>query len=178
MLAKIEQLKRAISTAYRYVAMVAIAGILIIMTLQAFFRYALNNSITWSEELARFMFVWASMMGAVVVTGNHGHATIKMLDEVLPATVSAVKQILFDAVALAIGAIFVFYGIKLVNSTWNQTSAALKLSYAYVYMAVPIGGAGIALESLLNCLETALKMKCKPTTEDEKIADAVEEVQE
>lgn len=169
----LSKIKNIISVAYRWLAITMVAGIFIIMVAQCFFRYILNNSITWSEELARFMFVWASMAGAVVVTGNHGHAAIKMLDSILPRMVNNLKEIIFDLVAAVIGFILFFYGIKLTNGVWNQNSAALKLCYAYVYMAIPVGGIGITVQSLLNALATGLSLgrpEEKPDAdEDEKI---------
>lgn len=119
----------------------------------------MNNSLSWSEELARFMFVWASSMGAVVVTGVRGHAAIKMLDSLFPHKVNLGKQFLFDLVGAAIGVILLYFGLQLMNNTWNQTSAALKLSYAYVYMAIPVGGFGISVQSLVNAIESLAECK-------------------
>lgn len=160
----IKKISKAISNVYLWVAIVAVVGIFVAMTVQCFFRYVLNNSITWSEELARFLFVWASMLGAVVVTGNRGHAAIKMLDSVFPAKVNQAKELIFDIVIVALGIMIFVYGIKLVGSTWNQKSAALGLCYAYVYMAIPAGGIGIAIESALNAVEIVLGFKNPPAT--------------
>lgn len=150
--------KKLINDIYRLIATVAVSGIFVIMIVQVFFRYVLNNSLSWSEELARFMFVWASMLGAVVVTGNRGHAAIKMLDGFFPKVVNEIKELIFDLAAAAIGVILTVYGIKLVNGVWNQTSAAMKLCYAYVYMAIPVGGAGIALQSLINAISVIFEL--------------------
>lgn len=162
MQAKLKKIGSAISHVYCGVAIAAVVGIFVIMTVQCFFRYILNNSITWSEELARFLFVWASMLGAVVVTGNRGHAAIKMLDSLFPRKVNDAKELIFDIVIVALGIMIFVYGIKLVGSTWNQKTAALQLSYAYVYMAIPAGGIGIAIESAINALEIALGFKNPP----------------
>lgn len=156
---KLKKIGKAISSVYCSVAIAAVVGIFVIMTVQCFFRYILNNSITWSEELARFLFVWASMLGAVVVTGNRGHAAIKMLDSLFPAKVNQAKELIFDIVIIALGIMIFVCGLRLVGSTWNQKSAALQLSYAYVYMAIPAGGIGIAIESAINAIELALGFK-------------------
>lgn len=60
---QLEKIKKIIMDIYRCGAMVMVAGILIIMSVQFFYRYVMNNSLSWSEELARFMFVWASSDG-------------------------------------------------------------------------------------------------------------------
>lgn len=156
---QLEKIKKIIMDIYRCGAMVMVAGILIIMSVQFFYRYVMNNSLSWSEELARFMFVWASSMGAVVVTGVRGHAAIKMLDSLFPHKVNLGKQFLFDLVGAAIGVILLYFGLQLMNNTWNQTSAALKLSYAYVYMAIPVGGFGISVQSLVNAIESLAECK-------------------
>ena len=150
----LQKIKLRISDVYGCISMAMVLGILAVMTAQAFCRYVLNASLTWSEELARFMFVWASMTGAVVVTAGRGHAAIKMLDGILPKRVNQGKTVIFDLAMTAIGALLLVQGITLVNSVWQQTSAAMKLPYAYVYMAIPVGGFGIMVQSLINCAET------------------------
>lgn len=153
MYSKIIKIKKAVCDVYKWLSMALIAVLLVIMVIQVFYRYILNNSLSWSEELARFIFVWASMMGAAVVTANRGHAAIKMLDGIFPKTVNDIKKGIFDLIAIAIGVALTYFGVKLVNSVWHQTSAAMKLPYAYVYMAIPTGGFGIAFASLMNFLE-------------------------
>ena len=149
----LKKVKVWVSDLYGCISMAMVLGILAVMTAQAFCRYVLNESLTWSEELARFMFVWASMTGAVAVTANRGHAAIKMLDGILPMRVNQGKTVVFDLVMTAIGTLLLVQGITLVNSVWQQTSAAMKLPYAYVYMAIPVGGFGIMIQSLINCVE-------------------------
>lgn len=171
MQATLTKTKNIISGIYKSIAIVAVVGIFVVMITQVFFRYVLNNSLSWSEELARFLFVWASMLGAAVVTGNHGHAAIKMLDSLFSSKANAIKEIIFDLVAAAIGLMLFYFGIKLVNGVWNQNSAALKLCYAYVYMAIPVGGIGIMIESILNALITTLSL-VKPDKENDDLGGA------
>lgn len=172
MQAKLKKIGTVISRIYCSVAVVAVVGIFVIMTIQCFSRYILNNSITWSEELARFLFVWASMLGAVVVTGNRGHAAIKMLDGLFPRKLNDAKELVFDLVIVALGIMIFVYGLKLVDSTWSQKTAALQLSYAYVYMAIPAGGIGIAIESAINAIEIALGFKNPPESAEKKKEEA------
>lgn len=154
--AKVIKIKTCISNVYKCVSMVLIAALLVVMVIQVFYRYVLNDSLSWSEELARFIFVWASMLGTVVVTAVRGHAAIKMFDNLFPKLLNDIKSVIFDGIAVAIGVMLTYFGVRLVNSVWGQTSAAMKVPYAYVYMAIPIGGIGIAIESALNCMETIL----------------------
>ena len=46
----------------RYLLFVLLAGMTLILGIQIFFRFVLNNSLTWSEELARFMFIWSTFL--------------------------------------------------------------------------------------------------------------------
>ena len=54
------------------------------MSLQVFFRYVLEEPLPWSEELARYLFVWAALLAAAVTVGRNDKFTISILAERLP----------------------------------------------------------------------------------------------
>lgn len=51
---------------------------------QVFTRYVLNNPSTWSEELVGYLFAWASLFGASLITGERGHMNIPVVVEKMP----------------------------------------------------------------------------------------------
>jgi TRAP-type C4-dicarboxylate transport system permease small subunit len=50
-----------------------------IVILQVFYRYALNHSLFWSEELARYLLVWLTFLGATVAYRRHMHPSVDVL---------------------------------------------------------------------------------------------------
>jgi TRAP-type C4-dicarboxylate transport system permease small subunit len=119
-------------------------------------RYFLGISTSFTDELARFLFIWVSLLGAAYVFGKRGHIAITGLIEFLPAsprritdTVIALLVVLFSAVILGVG------GFILVDKAvlLGQVSPAMLLPMGYVYSVIPISGAVTAMYALLVVAE-------------------------
>jgi len=59
--------------------------IVVIMFAQVLFRYVFNNSLAWSEELIRFLFVWLTFFGGALVIRDKAHIAVEFFIERLPA---------------------------------------------------------------------------------------------
>ena len=59
----------------------ALAGIVF---LQFFTRYILNDSLAWTEEIARYGLMWVTFIGAAMVTRRNSHIAVVLLTELLP----------------------------------------------------------------------------------------------
>ena len=55
------------------------AGFLVVVSLQVFYRFVLELPFVWSEEAARYLFVWAAFLGAAVAIGRREHFSITLL---------------------------------------------------------------------------------------------------
>ena len=55
-------LKKIDKNLERWVMFLLLAGMTLVLGIQIFCRFVLNNSLTWSEELARFMFIWSTFL--------------------------------------------------------------------------------------------------------------------
>jgi len=119
-------------------------------------RYFLGISTSFTDELARFLFIWVSLLGAAYVFGKRGHIAITGLIEFLPGgarritdTAIALLVVLFSAVILGVGgAILVDKAVQL-----GQVSPAMLLPIGYVYSVIPISGAVTAMYALLVVAE-------------------------
>ena len=119
-------------------------------------RYFLGISTSFTDELARFLFIWVSLLGAAYVFGKRGHIAINGLIEFLPAgarritdTAIALLVVVFSAVILGVGG-FILVG-KAVQL--GQVSPAMLLPIGYVYSVIPISGAVTAMYALLVVAE-------------------------
>lgn len=61
--------------------------IVLIMSVQVLFRYAFNNSISWSEEAVRYLFVWMTFLGAAVCFRDRLHIRVDYFKDVLPPAI-------------------------------------------------------------------------------------------
>ena len=120
---------------------VVLLSLTVLLTLlQVFYRYALNDALTWSEELARLLFVWAVWLGIAVVTGRRRH----MRSTSWPTTFRPRRWRGVDLVGRAIAAAacvaLLVHGGDFALRVTSYT-AALQMPSAWMYAAVPVGAA-------------------------------------
>lgn len=121
-----------------------VLGVLVlIMTVLVFanvvLRYVVGDSLSWVEELTRYMMIWAAYLGAGLALRNGSHVAVELVQDALP--VRAMHLVRF-AVAIAILvflAIVAWYGFAYSSMTMMQSSAVLNLPLGLVYLAVPVG---------------------------------------
>lgn len=122
---------------------VVLSVMLVVGTMQVLWRYVLGMSLSWSEELMRFLYVWATMLGVGAAIRRKSMACIdNFLDFVSkysPVTKRGMQ------IAAMIVQIFVFvmllvFGYQFMMRGFGQHSPAMGLTMAYVYAAFPVSG--------------------------------------
>ena len=126
-----------------------LAGYFVLVLLQVFFRYVLNESLFWAEELVRGAMLWGIMLSSALVAASRGHIRVEVLELMLPPTGRRVVVWAANVLTLAFSLTLLWAGIQFVDRTWMQQSPVLDVPKWTVYLAIPIGA---ALESLLMLL--------------------------
>ena len=118
-----------------------------------------GNSLTWSEELGKFLFVWITWLGISLGERKGEHIKITMLTDRLPFRVAQVVNILSEIIVIIICAVTFYYGITLVFS-WGYLDArimrshlgthyaGIKISVSWGYLAVVVGCGLMILRSV------------------------------
>lgn len=115
------------------------AGMLIVVALQVYYRFVLNDPLDWSEEVARYLFVWLSFLGAAVGVRHRVHLGIDTLEKSLdPQKYRYIATIINLVILLFLGFIF-FFSFRVLNVVGHQSSPAVGISMLYPYLAVPVG---------------------------------------
>lgn len=117
-----------------------LAAIVIDITLQVVFRYVFENSLSWSSELATYMFAWLTLVGLAIAQRDHAHIEVKFFPNAsgtLAATLRWIGWITSLAffVVLAIGGFLFFAGDTI------QSGPATGLPLWAVYSSLPTGAA-------------------------------------
>ena len=115
--------------------------IVALVVLQVVARYVLRISLPWPEELARFLLIWLTFTGAVVGTWHHAHFRVDVLAERLPAPARRGLTLVLQLLTVGVLGLFVWQSIELARLTGFMQSTAMELSMAWVYAALPVGGA-------------------------------------
>jgi len=136
-------LKRMNNSIYSFtknIAIVMFIGMLVLSMLQVFCRYVLKISLSFTEELARFLFIWVTFLGTAMALKKNQHVCMELLLEQLPATARKVIELVGTITSAVIYLIMIWSGYVVVSKTMRQTSAALNLPMGLVYAVVPVCG--------------------------------------
>lgn len=118
---------------------------------QVFTRYVLNNPSTWSEELVGYLFAWASLFGASLITGERGHMNIPVVVEKMSAAAQKFFAIFAELIAMAFSLIILVYGgYRITLLAMGQMTSSLGVAVGVFYVAMPVCGVINILYTILN----------------------------
>ena len=118
----------------------SVAILVIPVSLQIFSRYtAIIPSYIWTEEMARFLFIWTIMIGAMIGVRESTHFEVDVLPQ-LSRRGEAVARLLGRLGVLATAIIFVTAGIQFTQFAWNRTSELADLPLWLIHVAWPVTG--------------------------------------
>ncbi len=134
-----------------------LAGIGVIMVVvvaaQVFCRYVLNHSLFWSEELARYLLVWLTFLGATVAYHRRAHPSIDMLQARVAPSVAHVMTITGYLVALFFFGVLTVYGFQFAHFVRAQISPALQIPKWTVMVVLPLSGAILCLHTCVLLID-------------------------
>ena len=135
----------------RQFAWIAIFLMVIVILIQVFFRYVLNNALPWPDELARFLMLWMTGLIAPSAYRWGGFVSIDILERFLPKILSTLLTIFILFVSLCVLVIGFELGLKHINAGWIFNSSSIKIPFhliggktepiklAWMYMSLPVG---------------------------------------
>ncbi len=132
----------------RVIALMLFAAIFVVVLLQVFFRYVLNSPLIWTEELARYLFVWLCFVGWVIAGRGGHHIAIGLLRDRLPPVPRRLLLALIECGNLVLAAFLGWNGHLLVIRNLSVGTVTLFFPFAVVYAVVPVASLLIALSSL------------------------------
>ncbi len=123
------------------VLVVVSVGVLVIpVMLQIVSRYTdLIPSYIWTEEMARFLFIWTIMIGAMLGVRDSAHFDVDLLPRLGPRG-DAFMRIVAKLGVFIIAVVFVTAGIEFTQFAWNRTSELADLPLWLIHIAWPIAG--------------------------------------
>ncbi len=130
-----------------FVAMVGIIFFQVIM------RYVFNNSLSWSEELGKFLFVWLSWIGISIGHRRREHIKITLFVDRLPVKARKLTEILSELILIVICGITMFHSFTMLGIQINIPYAGIKISTAWGYLSVTLGCGLFILRAIMHILE-------------------------
>jgi TRAP-type C4-dicarboxylate transport system permease small subunit len=134
------------------VCVLALAGMVALAAAAVFFRFVVNSSLAFPDEVVRYLFIWSVFLGSAIALRRNMHAAVEMAVDWLPARARRAVLIFANLLCIGFFIILTVYGIRMVITVHPQISPALEISMSYVYAAVPVGAVFMliyALEALV-----------------------------
>ena len=109
--------------------------------LQVIMRYVVGQSLTWSEELARYLYIWQTWIGVSYAAKNGTHLRITMVKDRLSAKSQQVLELFVTLVWIGFAIFIIVQGMSAVETIarFGQKSSALQIPMQICYVAIPVG---------------------------------------
>ena len=122
-----------------------------VVFLQFFTRYVLNNSYGWTEEIARYLLMGVTFVGAVMATRKHSHIAVEFIYRWAPRWLRRVAQAFIDLTCMAFFAAMSWYSWQVAGRTM-QMMVSIDIPKAIIYQVISVSFAIMALLSAWNGL--------------------------
>lgn len=141
-----------LDTLCRSLLFLSCAGMVAVIGAQVFFRYVLNHSLFWSEELGRVLLVQTTFFGAAVAYRAGAHIGMDTLTARLSGRGRMACAALAHAACLFLFCVMAVYGFRFAAFLAPQTTASLGISRSLPFLAIPLSGCVMAVHSLVFLL--------------------------
>ena len=141
-----------LTTALEYLSMACVTIMAILVVAQVVLRYVFNDPLTWSEEMARILFIYLAFVGIGAAYGRRRHMFIDALILELPATLKRIVE--FSVVGIASAFLIAVIVITLRSIVelhrMDITTPALDYPMALVYLVIPLGMSALIAQMWLD----------------------------
>ncbi len=115
--------------------------IALFMFMQVLARYVFHHSFSYSEEVVRYLFIWATLIGTAVAFRQGEHISVSLLPSRIKDRFSTPLRWIFKTATSLFLIILAWHGIQCAKMQWvtKQTSAALGWPIIWVTLSIPVG---------------------------------------
>ena len=125
----------------KWLLIASVAILIVPVMLQIFSRYiGFIPRYIWTEELARFCFIWMIMIGAMIAVREGTHFDVDLLPTLKPRA-SAVLRMITHTAMLLFAVVFLYFGCQFTLFGANQSSELAELPMWLMFIAWPLAGA-------------------------------------
>lgn len=159
-----------------YVLVYTLVIAVIIIGMQVIMRYVFNNSLSWSEEAAKYMFVWLIWLGTSIAGRDKSHIALDLVIGKLKGRIKIAMDIIVKLIWLAMCVFLLVNGIELVQSmiARGKTASAMPwLKVWVVYVAVPFSQGVLGLRLLAQIVDDVRDF-ISPNRHDKDVVSEIE----
>jgi len=111
-----------------------------------FYRYVLNNSLSWTEEVARYLMIWFAYIGMAIAFRDESHVNVNVIVDLFPLSIRHLIRIISYTIVLIFLIILFSQSLNVFKIVKLQTSPAVRISMKYPYLSITFGSLVMAIE--------------------------------
>lgn len=158
---------------------IILTGILVVTVLTGvFFRYIIRDSLSWTEELARYLMIWAALLAVSVGIKDKEHVGIQLLIKQFPPLITKIITFVVYIITIIFLAVLTVKGYQVAERAKVQLSLALNISMYWPLMSIPVSGALAIIQQFIQLILIFKPgMKVKDILGETEVDEALREVQ-
>jgi len=137
-----------------YVIAAMMGAMTIVISLQVFTRYVLNDPLTWTEEISRYLMVWVCFLGSAMALKYGEHISVSFIQERLPPRPRRALALGLGLTVLAFFLLATWEGVLMTLQVMDQQAPATWISMAWAYSCIPVGCGFMAIHTLVQLIES------------------------
>ena len=160
-----------------YILVFLSAFTVVIIFLQVVMRYVFGNSLTWSEEMARYMFIWLIYIGVSYAVKKKRHLGVDAIAMLFKEKGKLIVALIANFSFLIFAIVMTYFGLDIVLRVTRE-SAALQIPLTWVYVAPVVGMTLTSIRLIQNMIiEVKLLKELKSKNSNSKqLTDGQEEI--
>ena len=147
----------------KYVSIAMYVVMLFTASLQILMRFVFKSPLAWTDEAAKYSFVWGTMLGCAILVRTGGHSCVELLGNALKGIPKKLHAVVLDVCCLVLYGVIVYGGVVLMQAGSTSVSPALSLPMWLVYLIMPVSGAFMVLFQLEHFIRDLASFKKEGT---------------
>lgn len=148
----IQKVDKCLSMIENAVIILGLSAMFLILLAQVIMRYVFSRPLTWSEEAARFIFVYVSFIGISYAYRQKGHIRMEVVVNLFPQAVRRGLEVLINLGTIAQFCYMIPFSFRFIGIQAGVKATATHIPMSIVYTALPLGMALSCVRLLISSL--------------------------
>lgn len=148
----IQKVDKCLSMIENAVIILGLSAMFLILLAQVIMRYVFSRPLTWSEEAARYIFVYVSFIGISYAYRQKGHIRMEVVVNLFPQAVRRGLEVLINLGTIALFCYMIPFSFRFIGIQAGVKATATHIPMSIVYTALPLGMALSCVRLLISSL--------------------------
>jgi len=128
----------------------SMAVLVAVVFAQVVLRYLTYQPVAWTEELARFLFIWLSLVGAAEGARRGAHFSVELLPNALRGSRGRLFRCLIRVLEAIAYGVLAYAGVRILEVVHSQRSITLDLPMSFAYASISVGATLMCVYTLIR----------------------------